>query len=155
VGVILKRNHIDAGFVDFFCCHAEPIWEALFWYTGDVRQATESTELAFAEAFSRWRVFSKEPWSDARVLAIALNVRGTQRFARARQEENRRQHFAGTLEPSASERRVAAMLHVFGDLPKEVVAELLGVSTRFVTRTMNSLNRNGSTAELENEAVVE
>lgn len=155
-----------ADFDDFYAATAKRMVAAVYAVTGDLAEAEDAVQEAYARAWTRWDALAAQgdptPW--VRTVALRLAV-STWRKARNRV----RAHFrhgppqdAPALAPDrvalvaalralSAEQRTAVVMHHLLDLPVEQIARETGVSSAAV-RTRLSRGRKALGAQLQDDS---
>ncbi|NJP45046.1 SigE family RNA polymerase sigma factor [Actinacidiphila epipremni] len=154
-----------ADFDDFYAATAKKMVAVVFAVTGDLAEAEDAVQEAYARAWTRWDALTAEgdptPW--VRTVALRLAV-STWRKARNRM----RAHFRHGPPPDApalapdrvalvdalrslgDDQRTAVVMHHLLDLPIEQIARETGVSSAAV-RTRLSRGRKALGARLRDD----
>jgi RNA polymerase sigma factor (sigma-70 family) len=129
------RVTVDEGFPSMYEAEFPNVYRAVMLVCGDRGIAEDSTQEAFARAFTQWRRLRDVPWAAGWVTTTAINL--------ARRQMRRRRVRPVDTEPEADRDAVldvraavrglparqqeAVALHYLLDLPIAQVASLMGV----------------------------
>ena len=137
------------------------VYRASFAFLQDREAALDVTQEAFARAFARWHRLAGTSWAGAWVMTTALNlckrhvrkeklVNAVQvlpeRAVREEAVDARRADVMDAVQRLPVRQRQVVLLHYFGDLSVEAIAQLLGLSAGGVKANLfkarRTLSRN-------------
>lgn len=145
---------VDEGFAGWYRAQHAGVVRTLAAVIGDVDEAGEAADEAFARALERWARVSAMATPTGWVYRVALNVARRRARRAALHRRLVRRHRAGwaVMQPVDAElwaavrrlperQRMAVALRYIADLPEAVIAEAMGVAAGTVSATLHAARR--------------